>query len=156
LLPLLAAAPRYPVPPVSETATAFRGLSALDLVAALHPDAFLAWAMGELDRAAAALGGWNDLDGVGRTGEHARLARELLALEREEEALIVAAEESGLAIARRPDADPRAVLGLDDEPAAAVATATAVPTAPAKATRRIAATPPALRRITAPDPDDEP
>jgi hypothetical protein len=38
----------------------------------------------------------------------------LLAAEREEETFIQAAEADGLAITRRADADPRAVLGLDN------------------------------------------
>lgn len=42
------------------------------------------------------------------------LLAELLALERAEEAAIEAAEAEGLAIARRPDSDPRAVFGLAD------------------------------------------
>jgi hypothetical protein len=139
--------------PVSETVTALRRLSGSDLIAVLLPDALVAWALRELDRQAEALGGWNSLNAAARQAEHDRLSREMLALEREEEAVIAAAEDAGLSIARRPDADPRAVLGLDDEPTA-TAKAPAVPTVPAKVTRRMAA-PPALRRITAPDSDDE-
>src|SRR5205085_5806368 len=41
--------------------------------------------------------------------------RDVLAHEREEEALIVQAEQLGFSILRRPDADPRAVLGLASE-----------------------------------------
>jgi hypothetical protein len=73
----------------------------------------------ELHRQAEALGGWNGLDAAARKAEHDRLAREMLALEREEENVIASAEDAGLSMARRPDADPRAVLGLDDEPAGA-------------------------------------
>ena len=39
---------------------------------------------------------------------------EALALERAEEQLIAEAEAVGIEIPRRPDADPRAVLGLED------------------------------------------
>lgn len=43
----------------------------------------------------------------------AELARERLALERIEEALIRQAEAEGRVVARRPDADPRAILGVE-------------------------------------------
>jgi hypothetical protein len=46
--------------------------------------------------------------------EGRRLRNELRALEREEEALIVAEEARGNHIERRPDADPAAVLGIPD------------------------------------------
>ncbi|WP_407186706.1 hypothetical protein [Bradyrhizobium centrosematis] len=47
-----------------------------------------------------------------RAAKLLQLEAELLAREREEEALIELAEEQGAAIARRLDADPRAVLGI--------------------------------------------
>ncbi len=55
----------------------------------------------------------NALSTVQRRAEDARVRREMLALERIEEALIEATSPS-LAIPRRPTADPRAVLGLAD------------------------------------------
>lgn len=54
-------------------------------------------------------------DGIASTDRPrsvAQIAERLLDLERGEEALIVAALESGLAVQRRPDANPLAVLGL--------------------------------------------
>jgi hypothetical protein len=54
--------------------------------------------------------------GLPKAERPARLAEidaRLLELEREEEAIIEAAEEAGLEIARRADADPRAILGID-------------------------------------------
>lgn len=47
-----------------------------------------------------------------RAAKLLELEAELLARERDEEALIELAEEQGLALARRLDADPRAVLGI--------------------------------------------
>ncbi|MCA1377641.1 MULTISPECIES: hypothetical protein [unclassified Bradyrhizobium] len=47
-----------------------------------------------------------------RAAKLLELEAELLARERDEEALIELAEEQGAAIARRLDADPRAVLGI--------------------------------------------
>lgn len=47
-----------------------------------------------------------------RAAKLLELEAELLAREREEEALIELAEEQGSAIARRLDSDPRAVLGI--------------------------------------------
>jgi hypothetical protein len=57
----------------------------------------------------------NDGDGLSaddRKFKLMELAETKLALEREEESLITQADEKGIEIARRPDADPRAVLGL--------------------------------------------
>ncbi|WP_038973303.1 hypothetical protein [Bradyrhizobium genomosp. III] len=48
-----------------------------------------------------------------RVAKLLELEAELLARERQEEALIELAEEQGAAIARRLDADPRAVLGIE-------------------------------------------
>ncbi len=48
-----------------------------------------------------------------RLKEDTRLRAALLEAEREEEAAITAASAQGANIARRRDADPRAVLGLD-------------------------------------------
>jgi hypothetical protein len=42
LLPLLAASPRFPAEPINAAATTFRNLPALELVAALQPDALAA------------------------------------------------------------------------------------------------------------------
>lgn len=49
-----------------------------------------------------------------RAKELGRIARERLTLERLEEALICAAELDGVSIARRPDADPRAILEIEE------------------------------------------
>ncbi len=49
-----------------------------------------------------------------RRKENIRLDAEILRIEREEETLIVAAANEGTFITRRADADPRAVLELDD------------------------------------------
>jgi hypothetical protein len=50
-----------------------------------------------------------------RRAAFGKIAAERLALERLEEKLIEQAETAGMVIARRPDADPRAVLGLSDD-----------------------------------------
>lgn len=49
-----------------------------------------------------------------RADRLAEIDRDLLAAEREEEALIVELEAGGFEIVRRPDADPRAVLEIED------------------------------------------
>jgi hypothetical protein len=49
-----------------------------------------------------------------REAELGRLSKELLALERQEEALISAAERVGQRIVRRRDADPRAILEVEE------------------------------------------
>ena len=53
-----------------------------------------------------------------RPKKAAELDNQILELERQEEAIITQAETNGIRIARRPDADPRAVLGVEDDEAA--------------------------------------
>ena len=55
----------------------------------------------------------NSLDDATRATKLATIAADMLAVEREEEALIVQAEQAGNQILRRPDADPRAVLQIE-------------------------------------------
>lgn len=87
---------------------------AMALLAAVQPEALLAWGMAVLDRYAADRGGWAVLSTGERQEEIARLKAELLEIERGEERLIVQAEAAGLIIQRRENADPRAVLELPD------------------------------------------
>ncbi|CAJ0890866.1 hypothetical protein AMST5_04086 [freshwater sediment metagenome] len=54
------------------------------------------------------------MDDATRAKKRERVAAAILSAEREEERLIELAEESGVAIPRREDADPRAFLGLSD------------------------------------------
>lgn len=114
---LLAAQPPAPIFPLADARRALTGTDAAELLAAVVPDRMIAWAMSELDHQAEVLGGWSPLDADERRHGLDGLKDELLSLEREEENLILAGEEAGLTIHRRPDADPRAVLGLDLEPA---------------------------------------
>lgn len=75
----------------------------------LHRDAMIAKIEAEIDLAADEAAA---LDATRRAERVAETAAEILKLERREEALIRQARAAGLPIARRPDADPRAVLGL--------------------------------------------
>lgn len=66
------------------------------------------------DRLVAEIKAADHSDGIAAGDRAARLSKidtRLLGLEREEEALIVQAADHGMEIMRRPDADPRAVLG---------------------------------------------
>jgi hypothetical protein len=54
-----------------------------------------------------------------RMAQLAAMAKEVLALERNEEAVLVAMAERGTALPRRPDADPRAVLEVEGPPPSA-------------------------------------
>jgi hypothetical protein len=54
------------------------------------------------------------LDDETRAARIAEARREILSLEREEEAMVTLARSTGLAFQRRADADPRAILGLAD------------------------------------------
>lgn len=110
---LIDANPPFPAAVLSRAAVGLRAASAAELLAAYFPEAFVAGLLAEAERAAEASGGWGEAGGETRQAELERLAAELLALEHQEEALIMTAGELGIAIARRPDADPRAVLGLD-------------------------------------------
>lgn len=56
----------------------------------------------------------NALNDADRAKGEAKLIAEILASEHDEEALIRAADEKDLPVTRRPNADPRAVLGLAD------------------------------------------
>lgn len=89
-----------------------------DIEAVLHALAgkeLRALCMREIDRAYATEGA--GLPTAQRAAELEKLDRAILALEREEEALIEAAEAAGLEIDRRPDATPAVVLGLEAEAA---------------------------------------
>lgn len=143
LTPLLGSAPKFPAEPVNAAGWDLKQLSAADLLGAVSPEALTAWAMRELDKQAATLGGWSELDHSERSRERERLADEILALEREEEGVIVVAEEAGVNIHRRPDADVRAVLNLD---VAEDATSAATPAA-TKANRWLTAPPAMGRRL---------
>lgn len=85
------------------------------------PDAiaFIAWAFRDQIGAAiegeivAASDDASALSPEARAKKRAQVAAALLAAEREEEALVELAAESGVHIARRRDADPRAILGID-------------------------------------------
>jgi hypothetical protein len=112
LTPLLAGCPKVPMEPIWNAYAALSGKSALEVTAAFLPDQLHAAGMKQLDAAAEAMGGWSAMDAAARTAELRRLWAELLELERREEAVIVAAEASGVTVARRLDADPRAVLEL--------------------------------------------
>ncbi|GAB4371819.1 MAG: hypothetical protein Kow00114_32950 [Kiloniellaceae bacterium] len=97
-------------------ATAIFAPDAPALLAALFPEEM--WRLVER-RIRAAAGGKDGIAAAERPRILARLRAELLRLERQEEAIIVQASASGLLIGRRPDADPRAVLGVEETDAAA-------------------------------------
>lgn len=83
----------------------------LALVCWLHRDELLKRIEREIaDRADDA----SALNDETREKKRRQVAASILAAEREEELLIEAAEEAGIVIARRPDADARAILGLAD------------------------------------------
>lgn len=73
-------------------------------------DAFKQRLVDETRRYAADMG--ESIPSAKRRDELKRIDGELLALEREEEALIERSEQTGAGILRRPDADPRAVLNI--------------------------------------------
>lgn len=78
----------------------------------------LAWMAGDalIERMHASIDAMDYRPGPPLAERPARLAKlqaELRELEMKEEALIVAAEEAGMLIARRPDASPEVVLGFD-------------------------------------------
>lgn len=102
-----------PVIPINGTIRHLSDRPAVALWAALAPDRLLEWLLAELDKHAAACGGWAKVDFQERQAARKRQTDELLDLERREEELIVAFENEGVRLPRRPDADPRAVLGLD-------------------------------------------
>lgn len=78
----------------------------------LHGDALVARIESDLD--ARAGDGVLRLTDEERDARLAKLAADLLGRERVEEAIIVAAQKAGQHIARRRDADPRAILGVED------------------------------------------
>ncbi len=78
----------------------------------LHRDAMIDALNREIDQHAADDAALSDVDRVKRIEA---FSRERLALERQEEALIRLARENYLPVARRADADPRAVLGLSED-----------------------------------------
>lgn len=90
--------------------TSFKTPDALSTMAWLFPDAMIAALERDIDTLdvddAAAL------DTDARQAKEAEIKTELLAAEHEEEMLIRAAAASGVEVVRRPDADPRAVLGV--------------------------------------------
>ena len=81
------------------------------VLAWLHKDAMIAAVEAEVE-AAAKVDGRKGYTDEKRAAELERIAAEKLAAEREEEALIAAIEAEGGRFDRRPDADPRAVLGV--------------------------------------------
>jgi hypothetical protein len=93
------------------------GLASIDL---LNPVAAMAWLF--RDQIVAALDlqidsladDQNALTQQQRAEKESEIGRDILFVEREEEALIRIASGKGMAILRRVDADPRAVLGLAD------------------------------------------
>ena len=92
----------------------FASVQIPDAIAALHwihRAAIIAAYEAEIDELADDSQALSDDD---RDARLAELDRDALALAREEEALVAAAEAEGQAIARRLDADPRAVLHLAD------------------------------------------
>ena len=79
------------------------------LLAWLHTDTMVAALEREIDAVA------DDGQAIGadeRAKRLAQIAKDKLAAERREEAVITAAAQAGTALERRPDADPRAVLGI--------------------------------------------
>ena len=101
----------------SKTATQVNGSipvvvdDARAVLAWLHKDAMIAAVEAEVE-AAAKVDGRKGYTDEKRAAELERIATEKLSAEREEEALIEAIEKEGGRFDRRPDADPRAVLGL--------------------------------------------
>lgn len=83
-----------------------------ELLAAACPDGLVSFAMAACDREAERAGGWSKLDAEQRAAKLEALEVQLLGLEAEEESIIAAAEELGIAMDRRPDASPAVVLGL--------------------------------------------
>lgn len=86
---------------------ALSGDAGASFFAWLHRDLIAERITALIDAAAPATGALTDDD---RDREFSRISARRLELERQEEALIVAAEQEGRAIQRRRDADPRAVL----------------------------------------------
>ena len=81
------------------------------LMAWLHPEAMVAALEAEIDAVA------DDGQAIGADEREARLAQiaaEKLQAERREEATIMAASAAGTTLERRPDADPRAVLAVQE------------------------------------------
>jgi hypothetical protein len=81
---------------------------------------FVAWALGSalVERVNEMIDAANLQGAVGTTEREKKLAKlsaELLTLERQEEFLVEAAEKIHVVIERRPEADPRAILGITDE-----------------------------------------
>ena len=83
----------------------------LGLAAFLHADALKAAVVAEIDRRADDEAALSDEQRATRLAD---LATAQLAMERQEEAAVEAAAAAGFTVERRPDADPRAVLGLAD------------------------------------------
>jgi hypothetical protein len=81
----------------------------LALLAHVMPDLLIAALDREIDRMADDV---EALDDVARAKKLQTILDDQLAVQREEESLIEKLETSGIFVARRPDADPRAVLGL--------------------------------------------
>lgn len=105
---------RYPTLPTDldlPTMTPTPPVDTVGLMAFLFKDGFIAALEREVD---ANSDDQSALTSVERTERLGHLAREMLAAERIEEALIVYGAENHMPVERRPDADPRAVLGLDD------------------------------------------
>lgn len=84
------------------------------LLATLFPDRVRQYAAAQIDLALA------EAEPISQEAADRRreeIDAEVLALERQEEALIEQLEDGGEPVARRAEADPRAVLGLDEPPA---------------------------------------
>jgi hypothetical protein len=98
------------------TATAGSGFASLPdplaLAAWLDPEAMLARLARQIEEAG---DDETALDAEARAKRIAELTDEILKIERDEEALLEIASNEGVEIMRRPDADPRAVLGLSDD-----------------------------------------
>jgi hypothetical protein len=88
---------RFPVPDL------------LSLLAWLDPDRLIARLEAAIDELA---DDDNALTDDQRTEARTQVTNDMLAVEREEEALVCRAEAENLTVQRRPDCDPRAVLGL--------------------------------------------
>lgn len=86
-----------------------RAVDPVALAAWLDPDALLAALEREIDELADDEAALSD---EARAAKRTEILADLLAVERDEEAFILQAAASGAEILRRPDADPRAVLGL--------------------------------------------
>jgi hypothetical protein len=82
------------------------------LICWLHKDALIAALKDEI---AASADESSALDDATMAKKLQQIRAQRIAVEREEEALIEAAHAQGIAIARRRDADPRAVFGLSDD-----------------------------------------